>query len=696
MRHFYLLLTGLLTAILFGIGSAYAVPAYPHPIQVTQSDGTQLTIRIIGDERSHYILSSEGYTLAGGADGDLYYATLSPTGQLVPTAVKARPVNTLTTAERAVVMQQGKALRPTYVSPLNNPVPQQAQAPMFSAVGTLTPPQRITSSQTTGKFKSLIILVESSDKEFTSASAQQDFHNLLMQDGYSVNGATGSAWNYYHDNSKGLFDPEFVVVGPYKASKTSAYYAGDSGSKNVAELIVEACRLADKDVNFTEFADGGTIRDVFVFFAGQGQADSGDPQTIWPHRWDVRYGGFYVQLDGMQLAGYACGAELNRNRRMAGIGTFCHEFGHVLGWPDFYDTDYSDSGGTAPALESYSLMCSGSYNNDSRTPPSLNILERWMVGWTAPEEITELGTYTLGPVSDNKGYLVQTPTDNDYFLLESRDTENNKWDQPLNTGAGCRGVLVYHVDYTRAYAPKWYYTNDLNSNPSHECMKLVRSVPGSTGRPALTFFPGANNVTVLSAASNADYMSWRKEGPNVSFSSIALTGSQATLSVKTISILNVEVSPHQYDALLSWDGDPAAKWKITWGEGAAIGNESTVTGNAFHLNGLTPGTEYVASVAKVSETMDSSKTVTFTTEPKYSYKGVRISVPEEGFTRDTPSTLSILDYQGRVEQVVWYIDGQKAENTYLTLSAGEHRIMAVITDADTQSQQYIVKYITVK
>ena len=109
-----------------------------------------------------------------------------------------------------------------------------------------------------------------------------DIRNLLMQDGYSVNGATGSAWNYYQDNSNRLFDPEFVVVGPYKASKTSAYYAGSDGSENVAELIVEACRLADNDVNFTDFADNGVIRDVFVFYAGRGQADSGDTQTIWP------------------------------------------------------------------------------------------------------------------------------------------------------------------------------------------------------------------------------------------------------------------------------------------------------------------------------------------------------------------------------------------------------------------------------
>lgn len=350
MRHFFLSLAAASAALLCGIGTAHAVPAKPGLIQVTQSDGTQLTVRLVGDERRHYMLSSDGYTLTGGPDGDLYYAELSASGKLIPTKVKARPVNALTADEKAVVSRLGKELKPTYVKPMVMPAPQQTQAPVLPAAGKPAPPRRITSAQTTGRLKSLIILVESSDKKFASASAQQDFRNLLMQDGYSVNGATGSAWNYYQDNSNRLFDPEFVVVGPYKASKTSAYYAGSDGSENVAELIVEACRLADNDVNFTDFADNGVIRDVFVFYAGRGQADSGDTQTIWPHRWDVRYGGFNVYLDGVQLQGYACGAELNGGYQMTAIGTFCHEFGHVLGWPDFYDTDYSASGGTAPAL----------------------------------------------------------------------------------------------------------------------------------------------------------------------------------------------------------------------------------------------------------------------------------------------------------------------------------------------------------
>lgn len=184
--------------------------------------------------------------------------------------------------------------------------------------------------------------------------------------------------------------------------------------------------------------------------------------------------------------------------------------------------------------------------------------------------------------------------------------------------------------------------------------------------------------------------------PSVSFSDIKLDGSQVRLSVKTKANLKAEVSARQYDALLTWEGDPAAEWEITW-KSAGIQRSETVTGcNAFHITGLSPATEYALSIAQVSDTVDSSKDLIFNTEPTYTYKSVRICVPDEGYTHDTPVMLSLLDYRGKIGRIDWYIDNRKTENTYTTLAAGEHTIMAVVTDAEEESQQYIVKYITVK
>ena len=574
-----------LSALTLGRAPVRGVPAYPRPVRITQSDGSQLLVRIVGDERYHYFLSEEGYTLTGGADGDLYYAT-------------------------------------------------------------------------------------------------------------------GSAWNYYHDNSNGRFDPEFVVAGPYRASREAAYYAGSDGTDNTPELIVETCRLADDEIDFSQFADDGVIRDVFVFYAGHNQAETADPQTIWPHRWDVQGDPRYrdVLLDGVQLAGYACSSELNADRVMAGIGTFCHEFGHVLGWPDFYDTDYAGSGGNAPALESYSLMCSGSYNNDGRTPPALNILERWMVGWAEPEEIADGGDLELGPVTNDEGYLVRTPTDNDYFLLESRDPAGNKWDRHIpDVGEG--GMLVYHVDYTPAYASRWHTGNSLNCNPGHECMKLVRSVPSSYGTQSAgrTFFPGTDDVRSLSPGSNRHYVSWKNEAPGAAFGEIERSGGHIRMKARKTAALEITAEARQYDALLTWDGAPESEWKVSWGRSGRTEGERTVRGNALHIGGLLPAMTYSATVTLLSDESSSSRTLSFTTSPISTQNGVHIAVPADGFSHDRPVALSVLDYPRRMESVAWYIiDGERTEETYVTLPAGEHRLTAVVTEAESGSEQYLIKYITVK
>ena len=441
------------------------------------------------------------------------------------------------------------------------------------------------------------------------------------------------------------------------------------------------------------------IRDVFVFYAGHNQAETADPQTIWPHRWDVQGDPRYrdVLLDGVQLAGYACSSELNADRVMAGIGTFCHEFGHVLGWPDFYDTDYAGSGGNAPALESYSLMCSGSYNNDGRTPPALNILERWMVGWAEPEEIADGGDLELGPVTNDEGYLVRTPTDNDYFLLESRDPAGNKWDRHIpDVGEG--GMLVYHVDYTPAYASRWHTGNSLNCNPGHECMKLVRSVPSSYGTQSAgrTFFPGTDDVRSLSPGSNRHYVSWKNEAPGAAFGEIERSGGHIRMKARKTAALEITAEARQYDALLTWDGAPESEWKVSWGRSGRTEGERTVRGNALHIGGLLPAMTYSATVTLLSDENSSSRTLSFTTSPISTQNGVHIAVPADGFSHDRPVALSVLDYPRRMESVAWYIDGERTEETYVTLPAGEHRLTAVVTEAESGSEQYLIKYITVK
>ena len=264
-----------------------------------------------------------------------------------------------------------------------------------------------------GKVRSLAILVNFTDVQFTTPNAKEAFHAMLNDPGYSENKGTGSARDYFITCSDSLFMPEFDVVGPYTVSHEQAYYGAHSGSSSinldrVREMVRQACALAEADgVDFRQYDENndGQIDNVFIYYAGYNEADGGGSNTIWPHR-SVVYP--TTTFSGKELFDYACSSELKTTGgrlrgEMTGIGAFCHEFGHVLGLPDMYNT----ANGSAYTVGYWDIMCSGSYSNDSRTPPMYTAFERYMLGWAIPTQLKHAGDYVLEPLeAGGEAYLI--------------------------------------------------------------------------------------------------------------------------------------------------------------------------------------------------------------------------------------------------------------------------------------------------
>lgn len=512
----------LCVAFLAAAAKAGAVPAYPGPSRITQPDGTPLTIRVNGDEFFHYTTTQDGYNIVQGADGFYYYAVLQRDGSMSATAVKAKDPGYRTAEDRAVLGSVTRGV-PQAVAAMRRETARSRSLLNKTDPETVNPSLRraLTSSE---RFQSLVILVNFSDRSYTTPNPQQAFTSLLNQDGYSVNGAEGSAWNYYQDNSNGRFDPQFVVVGPYTLPHNMDYYGANTGYSNDAnpwQMAVDACNAAyNAGVDFSRFAENGQARDIFIYYAGYNEAEGGPANSVWPHRSYINH-----TVGGIRVSGYACSSELkgSSGSTMAAIGTFCHEFGHVMGWPDFYDTDY-ETNGQATALDVFSLMASGSYNNDSRTPPALNINERSMVGWATPVEITKKGDYTLGAVEDDNGYIIQTSNPNEYYLFENRQAGKYPWDRFFTSSVGS-GMVVYHVDksnnsiggYTAAML---WQINQLNAYAAHECMKIVKASEGNRNR---WFFPGAANTTQFTADGSPAFVGWNGEPVGLEVKDIAVS-----------------------------------------------------------------------------------------------------------------------------------------------------------------------------
>ena len=494
----------------------FAAPAYPNPVEVRQPDGTTLIIRVHGDEWFNYTTTEDGYMIVQNQQGFYVYATVSPLGVTQPTDIIARDVNARTAADVNFLQSLDVDSNLERLSKAANTM-QVLQTVEKDEL----PPAK--AYPVTGSPKALVILVNFADKSFVTSTPQSAFNNLCNQTNYSVNGATGSVKDWYKASSFGKLQLDFVVVGPYTLSKSMEYYGKydtgtlplPAGYGNAPGMVVEACALAkNAGVNFTQFdEDGdGEVDNVFIVYAGHNEAEGAGVNTIWPHRWAVQsnnYSGTNASrtFDGKLVRVYACTSELRgaSGSTIAGIGTFVHEFGHVIGLPDYYHTTNQN----ITTFDSWSVMASGNYNNQSRTPPVLSAYDRFFLGWFTPEELTATAQKTLNPIAqvtsppantNQQAYLVaatnhnlngKSPNPNEFFVFEYR--EKTGWDAYLPSA----GMVIWHIDYN---ASAWSsntvnnYTGPNQTLASHMRV-FIEPVAAGSAYTSGAFYPKLWNGT---------------------------------------------------------------------------------------------------------------------------------------------------------------------------------------------------------
>ena len=434
-----------LVLLFAGLQIMNAIPAHPGKFVHTQPDGKRIVLQRHGDEFGHWLTNASGKVVRLDADG--YCREVSE--------------ETVATIRRNAAVRRNAA--------------QQARS--ARAAGAVK-----------GNRHFLVILVEFSDLAYTTCEdPNAAFSALLNEAGYSENGGTGSAHDYFLENSNGRFEPVFDVFGPVTLPNKKSYYGANDYSgndKRPEEALIDGCKLLDDEIDFSQYdSDGdGEVDMVLMYYAGYGEADSNDSESIWPHEWSLGSAGKSLKLDGVKINTYACTNEKNgigQNKgKMCGIGTACHEFGHALGLPDLYDTDYN-SNGYAGGLYSYSVMCSGAYNNEGRTPPYYCFEERKYLGWVSDSdylEFGETGVYSISPINTEMVYRTLTDMDGEYFLYENRTKTG--WDKYISEA----GLIVYHIDKSSRKVGwstawnlwnNWESSNSINAYGSHPCYYII-------------------------------------------------------------------------------------------------------------------------------------------------------------------------------------------------------------------------------
>jgi len=424
-----------MTAFFMNIQQSLAVSAYPHPVEYNLPDGTTITIQLMGDEKVKWAETLDGFSILLNAEGFYEYAILDANDDMVRSGIRASNTNERTNTESAFLMGIAKNLRFS-----------KSQISLMNQIWEVQEKEASKAFPTTGNRKLICILIGYADLAFTKT--QSDFNNLFNQVGYSAGGATGSVKDYYLENSYNQFNLTVDVAGPYTASQNMAYYGANDGygyDIRPRELVLEAINLADPDVDFSEYDndDDGWVDGVYIIYAGYGEEAGGGANAIWAHAWWLASP---VLKDGVYLQRYSCSAELRSNTgsTITAIGVICHEFGHVLGAPDYYDTDYA-IGGEFQGTGQWDMMASGSWNNGGVTPAHHNGFTKvYYYNWASATLLTSATTITLNNAAEhsNSFYRYNTTTTNEFFLLENR--EKHLFDGHIPGS----GMIIYHVHST--------------------------------------------------------------------------------------------------------------------------------------------------------------------------------------------------------------------------------------------------------
>lgn len=452
--------------LLLSIGS-FAVPAKRGQWKdIKLSDGTVVRAELCGDENVSFWRSENGQR----------YLRNSNTGDFVA-------VDLQTIQKKASEVRMEKQVS-TALSAMRSPASTSK-----------------TNSAYIGDKRGLVVLVEFPDMKFTHGSKEL-YEKILNEDDYADPslGFVGSVSDYFKDQSNGMFNLKFDVAGPVMMPEGYATYGSDNPRQdaNIGEMLRNALNAIDGDIDFKKYDwnGDGQVEQVFFIYAGLGQANGGDENTIWPHKSVVLNASNtgYLYLDGMRIYDYACSAELQpvynmfgamTDTKIDGIGTICHEFSHCLGLADIYDIDYSGGYGMA----TWDLMSSGSYNENGFRPACYTGFERMQIGWEEPVELTE-NTNVRGMKSLSEGgefYIVRNDANSDeYYILENRQ-RTGRWDAGLDGS----GLLIVHVDYNKSAWDR----NGPNDDPNHQrCTPIVADGLMGTMNIGTDAYPyGSNN-----------------------------------------------------------------------------------------------------------------------------------------------------------------------------------------------------------
>ncbi|TEB09723.1 M6 family metalloprotease domain-containing protein [Pelotomaculum propionicicum] len=579
--------------------------------------------------------------------------------------------------------------------------------------------------------------------QFTDTAPQHstaEFQKLLFGSSF------GTMKDYFAKNSRGLFDLNGKVAGGdmagsnqgtafIKLPNPKSYYVGyqyatGSYPQNSQGIVVDAVNaLKAANFDFTPYAANGAIPYLFVIVTGNGAEFTGRTRDIWSHSASLGSHQVVVKVDGgtATVDCYSIEPELKGDgNELNTIGVFCHEFGHILGLPDLYDTqNYRDSEGDGD----WTVMAAGSWNgphSDGSAPAEFDAFSKTYLGWINPDSFSGSGVrLSMPPVEGAGGQVYRiTPagSQTEYFLFENK--QQTGYDLYLDG----HGLLVWHIDGSMANPDSIYWrANEVNNiSNGHYGVALVQAdgrndlEHGANRGDASDPFPGAGNVTSFTDNTTPGSKLYNGTQSNISLMNISEAGQNVNLVVTTTGhVAAVSLSADKTDP------QPAGT-AVTLTANAAVSNpvyqfwvkdprddswtsSGEFGGGSYTLTRRVPGVYTVVVFAKSSDAPGSvpvqSAPFTFTFTKSGSVSGLLVSGPNGGQTTggDATFTAAATDDGGTPCYEFWLHDAAgwrvvknwSADNSFTlgNIQAGSYVIAATALDrADLEAGKWDMVY----
>lgn len=330
---------------------------------------------------------------------------------------------------------------------------------------------------TVGDVNVLVIPVEFSDSTASSKGYTLDALDKAFNGTSTSNNQYPSVKEFYYQSSYGKLNLNFDILDTwFKPSQPSTYYINldkqNDGSDPVTSeqyILEEALAKLDGSIDFSNYdLDNNGSIDAIVMI---NTLDINyDVDLQWAFRyWNLNTddSGYYLEHDECFANDYLWASYQFLFENESGYNsknpnntyTFIHEFGHILGSDDYYDTSYTDDG--TSGLRGYDLMDSGFADHNPYT--------KFNYGWiTSSRLITTDSSITV----DLKDFSVDGDTIilannfdpnmgvyQEYYVLMYYT--NNGINSNANTGLfEEEGILMYHVNasyYVEEYYGETYY-----------------------------------------------------------------------------------------------------------------------------------------------------------------------------------------------------------------------------------------------